>query len=297
MFACNRYGYQPDIITCAKGLTSGYAPLGAAIVSDRLAEPFVDSDETFQHGITYSGHPIGCAVGLANIEILEREDLPGRVLQHEGRLPERTRDALRPEVRRGHPRRGLLLRHRARQGLRYAGTLHGGGAQSPARRNPLTADLRARPHLPNRRQGRARHSTCSSVDCGPRRVPRDRAHPAPGHHESPGDHGLGARNEKRLVRRRGSSGHNAAMTQPGSGAPRRSLVTNPRRPSAAERHALWHGPGRSASSRNTARRAASDLPLALYAKASARLTSGISGVWRNARSSQSTARAGRRVRR
>ena len=90
MFACNRYDYQPDIITCAKGLTSGYAPLGATIVSDRLTEPFVDSDETFQHGITYSGHPIGCAVALANIEILEREDLPGRVLEHE--------DAFRSEL-------------------------------------------------------------------------------------------------------------------------------------------------------------------------------------------------------
>jgi len=83
MFGCDRYGYQPDIITCAKGLTSGYAPLGATIVSDRLAEPFVDSDQTFMHGITYGGHPIGCAVALANIEIMEREDLPGRVLEYE----------------------------------------------------------------------------------------------------------------------------------------------------------------------------------------------------------------------
>ena len=83
MFACDRYDYQPDIITCAKGLTSGYAPLGATIVSDRLAEPFVDSDETFMHGMTYGGHPISCAVGLANIDILEREDLPARVLQYE----------------------------------------------------------------------------------------------------------------------------------------------------------------------------------------------------------------------
>jgi adenosylmethionine-8-amino-7-oxononanoate aminotransferase len=83
MFACDRYDYQPDIITCAKGLTSGYAPLGATIVSERLTEPFIDSDETFMHGITYSGHPISCAAALANIEILEREDLPGRVLEHE----------------------------------------------------------------------------------------------------------------------------------------------------------------------------------------------------------------------
>ena len=83
MFACNRYDYQPDIITCAKGLTSGYAPLGATIVSDRIALPFMDSDETFLHGITYGGHPISCAVALANIEIMEREDLPCRVSANE----------------------------------------------------------------------------------------------------------------------------------------------------------------------------------------------------------------------
>jgi len=90
MCGCERYDYQPDIITCAKGLTSGYAPLGATIVSDRIAEPFVDSGETFMHGITYGGHPIGCAVALANIELMEREDLPGRVLRYE--------DAFRSEL-------------------------------------------------------------------------------------------------------------------------------------------------------------------------------------------------------
>jgi adenosylmethionine-8-amino-7-oxononanoate aminotransferase len=83
MFAADRYGYQPDIITCAKGITSGYVPLGAMICSDRLAEPFLDTDETFLHGLTYSGHPVGCAVAMANIGILEEEDLPGRVLQYE----------------------------------------------------------------------------------------------------------------------------------------------------------------------------------------------------------------------
>ena len=90
LFACERYDYQPDIITCAKGMTSGYAPLGAAIVSDRVAEPFVDSDEVFLHGMTYGGHPVGCAVGLANIEILERDNLPGRVLEYQ--------DAFRKEL-------------------------------------------------------------------------------------------------------------------------------------------------------------------------------------------------------
>jgi adenosylmethionine-8-amino-7-oxononanoate aminotransferase len=91
MFACDRYDYMPDIITCAKGITSGYAPVGAAIISDRLAEPFIDSDEIFLHGMTYGGHPVGTAIALANIGILEREDLPGRVRQYEGEFLEQLR--------------------------------------------------------------------------------------------------------------------------------------------------------------------------------------------------------------
>jgi adenosylmethionine-8-amino-7-oxononanoate aminotransferase len=83
LLACDRYEYVPDIITCAKGISSGYAPVGAAIISDRLVEPFIDSDQIFLHGMTYGGHPVGCAVALANIELLESEDLPGRVLQYE----------------------------------------------------------------------------------------------------------------------------------------------------------------------------------------------------------------------
>ncbi|MCO8269807.1 aspartate aminotransferase family protein [Actinoplanes sp. TRM 88003] len=74
-FGGHRYGYTPDIITVAKGLTSGYVPLGAMIASDRLAEPFLEGTNWFAHGITYGGHPVGSAVALANLDIMEREDL------------------------------------------------------------------------------------------------------------------------------------------------------------------------------------------------------------------------------
>nr|BFE65248.1 aspartate aminotransferase family protein [Dactylosporangium thailandense] len=74
-FGADRYGYQPDIITCAKGLTSGYIPLGAMLVSDRLAEPFLQGRNWFAHGITYGGHPVASAVALANLDIFERENL------------------------------------------------------------------------------------------------------------------------------------------------------------------------------------------------------------------------------
>jgi adenosylmethionine-8-amino-7-oxononanoate aminotransferase len=78
-FGSNRFGYTPDIITCAKGLTSGYVPLGAMIVSDRLVEPFLTGSASFAHGVTFGGHPVASAVALANLDILEREDLNGHV--------------------------------------------------------------------------------------------------------------------------------------------------------------------------------------------------------------------------
>ena len=78
-FAGDRYGYVPDLITCAKGLTSGYSPIGAMIATDRVMEPFLDGANWFAHGITYGGHPVGSAVALANLDIFEREDLNGHV--------------------------------------------------------------------------------------------------------------------------------------------------------------------------------------------------------------------------
>ncbi|MYM18821.1 aspartate aminotransferase family protein [Brevibacterium sp. 5221] len=80
MFACNDFGYVPDIITCAKGITSGYAPLGAMIASDRLFEPFGKGGETFYHGYTFGGHPVACAVAMKNLDIFEREGLNENVL-------------------------------------------------------------------------------------------------------------------------------------------------------------------------------------------------------------------------
>ncbi|MGH9115754.1 MAG: aspartate aminotransferase family protein, partial [Acidimicrobiales bacterium] len=74
-FGADRYGYVPDMITCAKGLTSGYSPLGALLVSDRLMEPFLHGPETFYHGFTFGGHPVSTAVALANLDLLEKEDL------------------------------------------------------------------------------------------------------------------------------------------------------------------------------------------------------------------------------
>jgi adenosylmethionine-8-amino-7-oxononanoate aminotransferase len=82
-FGGQKYDYVPDIITCAKGITSGYAPLGAMIVSDRLAEPFQHGDASFVHGFTWSGHPVSCAVALKSIEIMEDEKILENVLANQ----------------------------------------------------------------------------------------------------------------------------------------------------------------------------------------------------------------------
>jgi adenosylmethionine-8-amino-7-oxononanoate aminotransferase len=83
-FGAQRYGYQPDLITTAKGITSAYAPLGAVIASDRVFEPFAEGDATFMHGLTFGGHPISCAVSLANIDVMEHEGVIENVREHEG---------------------------------------------------------------------------------------------------------------------------------------------------------------------------------------------------------------------
>jgi len=77
-FGADRYHYVPDMITCAKGLTSGYSPLGAVLVSDRVMEPFVSGTSTFYHGFTFGGHPVSTAVALANLDVFEKEDLVGQ---------------------------------------------------------------------------------------------------------------------------------------------------------------------------------------------------------------------------
>ncbi|MDV3123992.1 aminotransferase class III-fold pyridoxal phosphate-dependent enzyme [Mycobacterium sp. 21AC1] len=81
MFAAQRFGLQPDLITFAKGVTSGYAPLGGVLVSAKIWQPFFADDTTtpiFRHGATYAGHATACAVAMANLDVLERDNLVPR---------------------------------------------------------------------------------------------------------------------------------------------------------------------------------------------------------------------------
>jgi adenosylmethionine-8-amino-7-oxononanoate aminotransferase len=82
MFASTTYGFEPDMITCAKGMTSGYSPIGATIVSEKIYEPFKHGDTSFYHGYTFGGHPVSSAVALANLDIFEEEKLNENVREN-----------------------------------------------------------------------------------------------------------------------------------------------------------------------------------------------------------------------
>jgi putrescine aminotransferase len=98
-FGSQRYGIHPDFMTLAKGITSGYVPLSAVMVGDRVAETLINEGGEFYHGFTYSGHPVACAVALANLEVIEREGLVDRARTEIGPyLREKLEEALV-----GHP--------------------------------------------------------------------------------------------------------------------------------------------------------------------------------------------------
>lgn len=78
-FGSIKYNFVPDMMTVAKGMSSGYAPIGALIVSDRIIEPYLKESNTFLHGFTFAGHPVSSAVALANLDIFEKEDIIGNV--------------------------------------------------------------------------------------------------------------------------------------------------------------------------------------------------------------------------
>ena len=95
-FASERYDIRPDIVCCAKGLSSSYAAIGAVVVTDRVMEPFLEGASMYSHGITFGGHPVMSAIALKNIEIMKRERIMERVLEQRGRIPLDARAAARP---------------------------------------------------------------------------------------------------------------------------------------------------------------------------------------------------------
>ena len=83
-WGCETFGTTPDLMTFAKGVTSGYVPLGGVMVGERVARVLIERGGEFEHGFTYSGHPVACAVALANLELIEQQGLVQRVREDTG---------------------------------------------------------------------------------------------------------------------------------------------------------------------------------------------------------------------
>ena len=89
-FGSERYDIRPDLVTCAKGLSSAYASIGAVIATDRVMEPFLQDERMYTHGITFGGHPVQAAIALKNIEIMRRE----RIVEHVAEQQDTVRETL-----------------------------------------------------------------------------------------------------------------------------------------------------------------------------------------------------------
>ncbi len=180
-FGSERYDYVPDMITMAKGLTSGYSPLGALAVSDRLVEPFLHG-ASFLHGITFAGHPVSAAVALANIDVFEKEGILEHVRSTRGGVQGVPRHAAGPADRGRRPGRGVLLRDRAGQGQGHPGDLRRRRVRAAAARLPVGGPLRRRSHLPGRRPGGPRGPAGPSAHLRARGVRVHDLDPAHGTH-------------------------------------------------------------------------------------------------------------------
>ena len=120
-FGCEHFGTRPDFMTMAKALTSGYLPLGGLMVGDRVAEVLIDKGGEFVHGFTYSGHPVACAVAIANLEIFRREKIVERVRDETAPyLAARWRELVGPSAGRRGALPGPAGGHRAGAGQELA---------------------------------------------------------------------------------------------------------------------------------------------------------------------------------
>ena len=183
MFGAQKFGYQPDIITSAKGLTSGYSPLGAAIISDRIFEPFSKGTTTFPHGYTFGGHPVSCAVALANLDIFESEDLLGNVLRNENAFrvnagaAARTCRSSATSAATATSSASRLVKDQATKA-----TFSKAGERADPARLRLHRAVRPRAVLPGRRPRRHRRPGRPAADQRAAGVRRDRVDPALGVH-------------------------------------------------------------------------------------------------------------------
>ena len=169
-FASERYDIRPDIVTCAKGLSSSYAAIGAVVATDRVMEPFLADTSMFSHGITFGGHPVMCAIALKNIEIMKRERIVEGVLEHEAAFRSTLEQLLDLPIVGDVRGTGFFYAVELVKDSETRETLLARRARVAAARLPLRAAVRARAHLPRRRPRRSRDPDLAAARRAPARV-------------------------------------------------------------------------------------------------------------------------------
>ena len=177
-FGAQRLGYEPDLITFAKGLTGAHFAMGGLMVSDKVAAPFLDGRSSYLHGVTFGGHPVGSAVALKAIEIFEREEVLANVRSNETKAQEVLEGLLDIPIVGDARGMGHFWALEIVQGLRDQGAAARRALRVAAQGRPLREALRAGPDLPPRRPGRPDRPDCPAARRRPRGLRRDRRDPA-----------------------------------------------------------------------------------------------------------------------
>ena len=180
-FGSERYDIRPDLITFAKGIGSAYVPLGGVLITDKVAAPFMEGTNIINHGITYGGHPVACAVALKNLEVMEREDVLGNVRRNEDYFRELL-DKLGEKPIVGDVRgAGYFMSLELVKDKETKQTFNDEESEYLLRGFLSGRLLRGGPDLPRRRPRRPGHPAVAAADRdarGPRPHPRDPRHRA-----------------------------------------------------------------------------------------------------------------------
>ena len=179
-FGSERYDIRPDIVCCAKGLSSSYAAIGAVIATDRVMEPFLEDTSMYTHGITFGGHPVMSAIALKNIEIMKREKIVERVADQQDVVRAKLEQLLDLPIVGDVRGTGFFYAHRAGQEQGDARDVLGRGVRAAAARLPDAADVRGGPDLPRRRPRRPGDPDLAAARRRRRRMGRARRDPRHG---------------------------------------------------------------------------------------------------------------------
>ena len=180
-FASERYDIKPDLITCAKGLSSSYAAIGAVLIADKVAEAFKSETAMYAHGITFGGHPVGCAIALKNLEIMHREKIVEHVAETQDDFRAQLETLLDLDIVGDVRGTGYLYALELVKDKQTRETFSAEESETLLRGFLSPALFEARAHLPRRRSRRSR--SCRSrrrSSPGQEEIGRDRQHPRRG---------------------------------------------------------------------------------------------------------------------